>query len=210
MALLNNKSQLHRWKASVKALDHFLKTTGIHLELSQGLTFRLLDHTIVLGRIQKLTMDAGKDVRNMALSHYHPGQKQHLFQKKHRKTSTSKRRKSPTLPSREECLRYMKYATAVYGESMIRAAEVGVRGMFDGRFSPLTRTRVSEHIGVPEEDIVLVDMDYGGDVSHLRHFVAVDHQNQKVVLAIRGTFSVADVFVNVAGFSSKCSLRPCL
>jgi hypothetical protein len=34
----------------------------------------------------------------------------------------------------EEARRYMRYATAVYGQSMIDAAEVDARGRFDPRF----------------------------------------------------------------------------
>jgi hypothetical protein len=64
-------------------------------------------------------------------------------------------------------VRYMKYATAVYGETMIRAAEMDVLGKFDNRLSPVTRTRISEHCSIPVEDIVLMDVDYGGDVSVL-------------------------------------------
>jgi hypothetical protein len=60
---------------------------------------------------------------------------------------------------------YMKYATAVYGETMIRAAEMDVLGKFDNRLSPVTRTRISEHCSIPVENIVLMDVDYGGDVS---------------------------------------------
>ena len=97
----------------------------------------------------------------------------------------------------------MKYATAVYGESMIRAAEMDVKGKWDNRLSRLTKSRISDHIGVPEEDIVLMDVDYAGDSHHLRHFVAIDHANKKVVLAIRGTFSLSEVVVDVAGFSSE-------
>lgn len=59
----------------------------------------------------------------------------------------------------------MKYATAVYGETMIRAAEMDVLGKFDERWSPSTRTRIGEHCSIPAEDIVLMDIDYGGDVS---------------------------------------------
>ena len=40
--------------------------------------------------------------------------------------------------------------------------------------------------------------------NHLRHFVAVDHENEKVVLAIRGTFSLSEMVVNIAGFSREC------
>lgn len=85
---------------------------------------------------------------------------------------------------------------------MIRAAELDVQGKFDSRLGLVTRTRISEHIGVPEEDIVVLDVDYDGDVQHLRHIVAVDHVNKKVVLAIRGTFSIGELVVDAAGFSS--------
>lgn len=100
--------------------------------------------------------------------------------------------------------RFMKYSTAVYGDSMIAAAEMDVCGKFDSR-SRLTRARISDHIGVPEEDIVLMDVEHGGDPHHLRHFVAIDHANRQVVLSIRGTFSFSEMVVDAAGFSSKIS-----
>jgi hypothetical protein len=59
----------------------------------------------------------------------------------------------------------MKYATAAYGETMIRAAEMDVLGKFDSRLSQLTPTRIGEHCSLPAEDIVLMDIDYAGDVS---------------------------------------------
>lgn len=102
----------------------------------------------------------------------------------------------------------MRYATAVYGEAMIRAAELDVKGTFNNQLAPVTRARISEHTGVPEEDIVLLDVDYDGDINHLRHFVALDHENQKVVLAIRGTFSLSEVVVDVAAFSRKFGSYP--
>jgi transposase-like protein len=101
------------------------------------------------------------------------------------------------------CDRYMRYSTAAYGDSMIAAAEMDVCGKFDSRLSRLTRAKISAHVGVPEEDIVLMDVDYGGDARHLRHFVAIDHKNKKVVLSIRGTFSLSEIVVDVAAFSSK-------
>jgi hypothetical protein len=99
----------------------------------------------------------------------------------------------------------MRYSTASYGDSMIAAAEMGVTGKFDTRLSRLTRTRISDHVGVPEEDIVLMDVDSAGDPLHLRHFVAIDHANRQVVLSIRGTFSLSEIIVDAAGFSSKIS-----
>ena len=48
-----------------------------------------------------------------------------------------------------------------------------------------------------------MDVDYGNDINHLRHFVAVDHANRKVVLSVRGTFTLSEIVVDVAGFSRK-------
>jgi len=46
---------------------------------------------------------------------------------------------------------------------MIRAAEMDVLGKFDSRLSSVDK--ISEHTGIPEENIVAMDIDYGGDVS---------------------------------------------
>lgn len=100
----------------------------------------------------------------------------------------------------------MRFATAVYGTDMIRAAEMDARGKLDRRLSPLTRQKISEHIDVAQEDIVLMDVDYGGAADYLRHFVAIDHKHKAVVLSIRGSFSVSDMIIDVAGFSSECRL----
>ena len=43
---------------------------------------------------------------------------------------------------------------------------------------------------------------------YLRHFVAVDHANKNIVLAIRGTFTISEVVVDAAGFSRKCFTVP--
>ena len=59
----------------------------------------------------------------------------------------------------------MKFATAVYGDAMIRAAEMDVKGKLDPRILPVTKTRISEHCSVAEDDIVVLDVDFKGDVS---------------------------------------------
>lgn len=180
-ALLFDRRQFQRLKPSVLALRQFLKTSGIDLELSHSLNSRLLNNIVILGRVHAV-MYEGKDRRDDALSE---------------KTNLS-------IPTEEEALRYMRYATASYGNSMIRAVEIGVTGRFDNRMKGrATRTCVSNYIGVREEDVVKMDLDYHGNGNHLRHFVAVDHDNRKVVLAIRGTFSLSEIVVDVAGFSAE-------
>jgi hypothetical protein len=85
-----------------------------------------------------------------------------------------------------DIIRYMKYATAVYGETMIRAAEMDVLGKFDNRFSAVTRTRISEHCNIPEEHIVLMDIDYGGNVS--LGLILFDRQDGHLCFALLLTY----------------------
>jgi hypothetical protein len=192
-------------KPLVDSLVHFLKTSGIDLELSKSINFRLLDNVILLARIQKLlllqqqqkALGGAGDIRDLVAA---------AAASSHTTTATSNDA-TVVPPSNEEALRYMKYATAAYGDSMIRAANLDVKGDWSffgfGMQNKLTKTRVSEHIAVPEHDIVAMDVEYGGDSNHLRHFVAVDHAHKKVVLAIRGTFTISELVVDAAGFSRK-------
>jgi hypothetical protein len=88
---------------------------------------------------------------------------------------------------------------------MIRAAELDVTGSirldYSSLLAPVAKARISQHVGVPEDDLAVLDVDYGGDVEHLRHIVAVDHAHKKVVLSIRGTYSLGELVVDAAGFS---------
>ena len=104
----------------------------------------------------------------------------------------------------EEARRYMRYATAVYGQAMINAAEVDARGRLDGKVGRVTKETISTHILVPAKDIVLMDVsNYDGDSNYLRHMVVVDHEHKKVVLSIRGTFSLEEIMLDVAAFSRE-------
>lgn len=179
---VTDRAQYRKIQPSVDAFTKFLNTSGIELELTPSLNYHLLRNIVVLSRIQRI-LNERNDRREQA---------------------RSATKKNLDIPSREEALRYMRYSTAAYGSNMILAAEMDAKGKFDTRWSPVTRTRISEHIGVPEEDIVLMDVDYGNDINHLRHFVAVDHQNKKIVLSIRGTFTLSEIVVDVAAFSRPC------
>jgi hypothetical protein len=168
----------------IKALQKFLETTGIDLELAPSLNHRLFTNILLLQKVQWVIL-------------------QETLRSGDRRDLAEDTKGQIEIPSWDEARRYMRYATAVYGQAMIRAAELDARGRIDGRLQTVTKESISEHIGVPTDDIVLMDVDYGGDSQHLRHFVAVDHVNRKVVLSIRGTFSLSEVFVDVAAFSRK-------
>ena len=208
-ALVFDRTQFKRLKPTVLALRNFLSTSGIDLELSPSLNSRLPDHLAILGRIQKALLQ-DRDRRDLALSTKNyvnlPTEEEALRYAVCSPFVILTHGRNFFLLTYLTCLllgRYMKYATAAYGNSMIRAAEMDVAGRYDNRVGLMTRSRISEHIGVPEEDIASLDVDYDGDGNHLRHFVAVDHINRKVVLAIRGTFSLSEVIVDVASFSRE-------
>jgi hypothetical protein len=99
--------------------------------------------------------------------------------------------------------RYVKYATASYGSDMIKAAEIDARGIYSSLLYPFSRKRISGHIEVSEDDVVLSNVDYGSGHGALHHFVAVDHSNRKIVLAIRGTFTLSEMLGNLVGFTSE-------
>jgi hypothetical protein len=101
-----------------------------------------------------------------------------------------------------EAKRYMRYATAVYGQAMIHAAHVDARGHFLSTATmAATKQVISQHIDVPPQDIIVMDVDYAGDYQHLRHMVVVDHKHKKVVLSIRGTFTLDEIVMDAAAFS---------
>ena len=80
---------------------------------------------------------------------------------------------------------------------------------YQRRFMPNDRKAFSSTDGTmnwsslqqAEEDLVLLDIDFDGNDEHLRHFVAVDHAHQEIVLSLRGTFSVAEIVVDAAAFA---------
>jgi hypothetical protein len=176
---------LDRTRKPLQALQQFLKTSGVDLELSQSLNRHLAMNFGLLRRVHHAERLLWRSSNN----------------------NCSKEDRQPKTHSKfpptfwEEARRYMRYATAVYGQAMIHAAQVDATGRLDGKLGQVTLETISQHIGVPAEDIVLIDVDYDGDTNHLRHFVALDHEHGKIVLSIRGTFSLQEIVVDVAGFS---------
>lgn len=197
-----------RFVEPIRALNHFLKTSGVDDELSKSLNRRLGINLCLLGRVHMYQASEEELNANIAA----------LKKKKRRRASSSfeptllydKSSSPSSSPSKidysllEEARRYMKYATAVYGQAMINAAEVDARGRLDGKVGRVTKETISTHISVPAEDIVLMDVsNYEGDSNHLRHMVVIDHEHKKVVFSIRGTFSLEEIVLDVAAFSRE-------
>ena len=103
--------------------------------------------------------------------------------------------------------RYMRFATATYGDPILQATHLSLDDVNDessSLFFATTRKRISQHVQVPENDIIRFDVNYHGtDRQHLHHIIALDHAKKAVVLAIRGTFSLRDLVVDAAAFTRK-------
>ena len=177
-SLITNRKQFVEWKRCLGGLDVYLKDSGIHEEISTLMNKRLAGNLIILSRIQ---FDALRNRDDRALVRL-------------------RRLHGSSSPSLAEASLYAKYSTAAYGEAMIRAAEMHSSGKIDTRHAPTNRSKIAKHVGLPGKDIVVADLDET-EYNHLRHFIAVDHARKKVVLSIRGTFNLAELVVDVAGFS---------
>lgn len=101
----------------------------------------------------------------------------------------------------EEAEYYMKCATAAYGDNAILSTQLDNEHIFDSRRGDMTLTRVSEHTGIPVEDFAEWDIPYDGDVRHLRHFIALNHKREKIILAIRGTYTHREVMIDFNGYA---------
>lgn len=71
VSLLRERGQFNRWKPTIEALQLFLKSSGIDLELSRSLNHRLFENIIALHRIQRLTV-RDIDRRELALLRNNP------------------------------------------------------------------------------------------------------------------------------------------
>lgn len=199
----DHRSFEDRFVEPIRALSNFLKTSGVDDELSKSFNPRLGINLCLLGRVHMYqeefdaSISEQKKKKRQRLGSNFP---QTLFHDSYSPSSSSKINGSFL----EEARRYMKYATAVYGQAMINAAEVDARGRLDGKVGRVTKETIGTHISVPAEDIVLMDVsNYDGDSNHLRHMVVVDHEHKKVVLSIRGTFSLEEIVKDVAAFTRE-------
>jgi Lipase (class 3) len=226
LLLTSRRTFKRKWKPILDALQLFLDTTGISVELQRGLNRRFLVNIAILAKIQdKILMRRGAkgsppdfDRRSLAAFEGHDA------------TTNA----APHVHPKEEAQHYVKYAVAAYGIPMIQAAEVSTYGSIqsctESNSPPQSQKRIDDtgkgphrgrrsmspsdsfytpesllsvmtvHIGIPEEDIYL--MNVADDVvDNLRHFVAVDRGHKAVVLSIRGTLALSEVIIDIGGFS---------
>ena len=97
---------------------------------------------------------------------------------------------------------YMKYATAAYGPIQVAANVIGSVTPFLGlegeevseqkQASERARKNIAKYLEIPVEDLLYCSAP-GGKSDLINHLVAVNRDRKEVVLAIRGTYSVAGI-----------------
>ena len=193
-----NKEKVSGWFQTVSDLFSYLKQSGIGKEMKDVmLQLDFLPNLILLAKAQAQSRNVGTQV-------------------------------NVTDDQLDDGYHFMKFATASYGIASIKAALAQTAGAPDapeitstsrstyssttnialppGNSFYITDTphelatlkSISDHIGVPEEDIVMFAKP-GGSNDILRHFVAVDRKREQVILAIRGTFSVSEIVIDMDG-----------
>lgn len=167
------KEKRAMWSEAFEKLADYLDDSGIKDEMSKGLNVRFIGNLTIIDNIQKAL---------------HKDRRLHC-----------KHEEDHGIPPTSEAATFMRYATAAYGSEMIASAWLETHERCHS-ITTETINNILTHTGVTAEDIVVMDVDYGEDADCLRHFCVVDHANKAVVLAIRGTFSMTGVMVDLVGY----------
>ncbi|CAB9522211.1 Sn1-specific diacylglycerol lipase beta [Seminavis robusta] len=167
------------------ALYNFANDAGI-FEEAQEMGHRFIENKALLGVIQQADLNKMKKER---------------FEEMLMDNQTVAKRQILDKFPLQEAAYFMKFATAAYGDNGIKSSKIDNEHEFDWRKGDMTATRVSEHTGIPTNDLVSFDVKYDGDIQQLRHFVALDHKRKKVVLAIRGTYTHREAMIDFNGYS---------
>lgn len=167
------------WKQILSDLNLYLEKTGLYDEFGTDVPKSLPRHVVVMNEIQH--------------RHYS------------RKASSSLQEGKNEIPSIQTAQHFMRFATAVYGAEVIMSVQLELDEL---KFDPSKTDEISieqaiaKHTGIDaKNDILVADVESGESTEYLRHMVVVDHAQKSVVLAVRGTFSMTGVLVDLAAFS---------
>jgi hypothetical protein len=184
--MLTNPKKLSGWMNSLTQFNTFLESTGLGDEMDDAiqkplLCGRLVDNFKILNDIQELHQ---KDRVAMAQDDNEEACKLGLQQDIIRGH------------------RMMRFATSAYGTEMILSAVD--EGIEASEILEDNVRAISLHTNIPEEDIQFVFSRYEDDHDKhvLHHFVALDHMEKSVVLAIRGTLDLSGVIVDIQGMAA--------
>jgi hypothetical protein len=196
--ILTNPAQKYSaFLGTIKIFVAFLIRSGITNELSNAIATRNAVTNLMLTATIQASLDD------------------------HRRADVAFR--SPPLTTEEEILllqeskRHLQYATAAYGTFQISASDslshqqqqqlqvqLVAEGILDDAMDQLQRRfkrRIAKYLGLPEEDILYMTSP-GEELSVIPHFVAVEKASKSLVLAIRGTNSLTDLFTDIDASTS--------
>jgi hypothetical protein len=187
ISLLFDRSKMVKWMETLTEFKAFLDSSGVASEIDESImkplySGRLLDNLKILNDIQEqLYLNRQSNVA---------------------RTTSMDELKDYILDGK----RLMRFATSAYGTEMIRSAldrEVHVHEFLGFDENDQVQKAIAFHSGIDANDICIVEVNDGGDMHLLRHFVAIDHTSRSVVLAIRGTLSVSGALVDMTGMDCK-------
>lgn len=194
LSLLFDHTKMVKWMETLTEFKAYLDASGVTGEIDESImkplySGRLLDNLKILNDIQEqLYLNRQKTIAH---------------------TTSLDELKVYILEGK----RMMRFATSAYGTEMIRSAldrEVHVHEFLGSDENNQVETAIAFHSGIDVSDICIVEVNDGGDMHLLRHFVAVDHTSQSIVLAIRGTLSVSGALVDMTAMDCKCCFHvPC-
>ena len=192
VSLMIDNNKMRKWMETLTELKSYLDASGVSNELDESImkplySGRLLDNLKMLSDIQS-----------------------ELYSNRHldvAKTTNIQDLKDSILIGH----RMMRFATSAYGTEMIRSAldrEVTVHEFLGHDDNYQVHKAIAFHSGIPDvNDIRILEINDGGDMHLLRHFVAIDHSSKSVVLAIRGTLSVSGALVDMTAMDGTVTFR---
>jgi hypothetical protein len=194
VSLLVDRTKMVKWMETLTEFKSYLDASGVSNELDESImkplySGRLFDNLKILNDIQE-----------------------QLYMKRQSKiahTTSLEELKDYVMEGK----RMMRFATSAYGTEMIRSAldrEVHVHEFLGSDEDNQVQNAIAFHSGISDiNDICIIEVNDGGDMHLLRHFVAIDHVSQSVVLAIRGTLSVSGALVDMTAMDCKSNKNVC-
>jgi hypothetical protein len=182
VSLIVDRNKMMKWMETLTELKSYLDASGVSNELDESIikplySGRLLDNLKILSDIQG-NMYKDRNIIIAQITSIH--ELNEYIQVGHR---------------------MMRFATSAYGTEMIRSAldrEVSIHEFIGQDDNYQIHKAIAFHSGISDvNDIRILEVNDGGDMHLLRHFVAIDHLSQSVVLAIRGTLSVSGALVDM-------------
>merc|ERR1719223_160132 len=184
---------------SIKFLGYMM-FSGIGGELLEAfMDFNALENLIIISRVQGENNQVGDDDSRRARTAF-PSFPQGVGKSKFKDIMAYS-------------VRYVRYATAAYGASMIDSADLLqtfgkkiVVPIVEGASQNLRIRKTCRYLNVKPEDILKMS-NAGGNMNVVGHFIAVDRPRGKlrgaIVLAIRGTYTLSGVKTDAQLFSKE-------